>query len=260
MSYNYKAKFVASINNVTQAKYNLQQVYASIVAQKNDTNQQVFTVLKEDDTTSPGFIGTLVVTPNDFERLKKTHKLDCKFEEFPKLMADVIENLDTSKDSFVHLHITEGTCFVIFHGENVHFALKTKLYKGNWIDFIFEMAPMIAYGIPNSGVELNKTPVEERKKTPVEDHKKTPVKENIAKQALPTKVQSPPTKPKSFYSPPQIKSVKTSQVPKSLAGAEPVKAKPDVKKDEKKTVDDKKDHKPHATLRSLGFKCGGWNE
>lgn len=137
---------------------------------------------------------------------------------------------------------------VIFHGEDVHFALKTKLYKGNWIDFIFEMAPMIAYGIPTSGVELNKTPVkerkktpvEERKKTPVEDHKETPVKENIAKQALPTKVQSPPTKPKSFYSPPQIKSVKTSQVPKSLAGAEPVKAKPDVKKDEKKTVDEKK--------------------
>ena len=41
---------------------------------------------------------------------KKTHKLGCKFKEFPKLMADVIENLENSKDSFVHLHITESTC------------------------------------------------------------------------------------------------------------------------------------------------------
>jgi hypothetical protein len=53
------------------------------------------------------------------------------------------------------------------------------LYKGSWIDFIFEMASMTANGIPAPGVEPNKASAEDHKKKPT-----TPAKENIVKQAL----------------------------------------------------------------------------
>uniref|UniRef100_A0A914CNT6 Uncharacterized protein n=1 Tax=Acrobeloides nanus TaxID=290746 RepID=A0A914CNT6_9BILA len=58
------------------------------------------------------------------------------------------------------------------------FRVKTKLYKGSWIDFIFEMASMTANGIPAPGVEPNKASAEDHKKKST-----TSKKENIVKQA-----------------------------------------------------------------------------
>uniref|UniRef100_A0A914DGG7 Ig-like domain-containing protein n=1 Tax=Acrobeloides nanus TaxID=290746 RepID=A0A914DGG7_9BILA len=87
--------------------------------EKSGTNQEFgFTVLKEKDAASPGFIGTLVVNPKDFDCLKKAHNLGYKFEEFPILVAGVAYKLEDSENSHVQLHITEGTCRVIFHGED----------------------------------------------------------------------------------------------------------------------------------------------
>jgi hypothetical protein len=108
-------------------------VYVSIVAKKSGTNQVyfslrqffydsffkefAFTVLKENDAASPGFIGTLVVNSKDFDCLKKAHNLDCKFEDFPNLVAGVVDKLKES--SHLQLHIAEDTCRYVIFTKNV---------------------------------------------------------------------------------------------------------------------------------------------
>uniref|UniRef100_A0A914DSX3 F-box domain-containing protein n=1 Tax=Acrobeloides nanus TaxID=290746 RepID=A0A914DSX3_9BILA len=167
MSVNYNGKLDASITNDINDKNILQQVYVSIVAKKSGTNQEfAFTVLKENDAASPGFIGTLVVNPKDFDFVKKAYNLDCKFEDFPNLVAGVVDKLKES--SHLQLHIAEDTCRVIFHVEDVHFELNINLYLDGLADYVVKNALKIANDFHTPDVEPKKALVLELKKTPAE--------------------------------------------------------------------------------------------
>ena len=58
------------------------------------------------------------MTMEGFDRLKKAYNLDGKFEDFPKLVAHVIDSLEVTKKNFVHVHLVEDCCSYVIFSKN----------------------------------------------------------------------------------------------------------------------------------------------
>uniref|UniRef100_A0A914DFE3 Uncharacterized protein n=1 Tax=Acrobeloides nanus TaxID=290746 RepID=A0A914DFE3_9BILA len=119
------------------------------------------------------------MTVEGFDRLKKAYNLDCKFEDFPKLVAHVIDSLEVTKKNFVHVHIVEDYCSVNFvKSDEWHFMLNFKVISSDVVGYLLEVVQNLQIRVDQEDLQMQNLQKQMEQTQILSHEKSSPVQVN----------------------------------------------------------------------------------